>query len=127
MITEVKRNENAVNDLGFVEVLQMYEKGLISSETVLKRCGFDPEEEKKKKDKDKDKDKDKVKDTSGAGRNYNQINSEDQLKLQKIESARRNVEVLSKVLNIGGYSDKSKDKILSVMDNSLDIMNTISK
>ena len=121
MITEVKRNENAVNDLGFVEVLQMYEKGLISSETVLKRCGFDPEEEKKKKDKDK------VKDTSGAGRNYNQINSEDQLKLQKIESARRNVEVLSKVLNIGGYSDKSKDKILSVMDNSLDIMNTISK
>jgi len=122
MITEVKRNENAVNDLGFVEVLQMYEKGLISSETVLKRCGFDPEEEKKKKDKDK------VKDTSGAGRNYNQINSEDQLKLQKIESARRNVEIMTKVFNtIGVPEDELGKKIKLVMHTSLDVMSTISK
>jgi len=113
MVTEVKQGKGVRDSLEFHEVMQMHEKGLIGDETALKECGFDPKEAKKK-------------DISVAGVNYNQINSENQLKLQRIESARRNVEILAKVLS-GGYCDKSKDKILSVMDNSLNVMNTISK
>ena len=77
--------------------LQLYERGLISGKTLLKKVGIDPEQEVTVKRSD-----------------------DSYIALQRIEQARRNVEALSR---LASYADKVK--VEEALKLNIKIMNEV--
>ena len=98
-------------------LMQLYEKGLLSGETVLKLSGFDPNQEIDRKKSDSIQCN--TKGSLNSSREYSDI----EIKQIRIEQARRNVEALGKIMN----SLTEKDSVMSDIKANIKIMNEVSK
>jgi len=94
-------------------IMQLFEKGLLSRETVLVALGYNPEQEKVKQN---------IEAKECLSQNRSQPSSNDVLSM-KIEHARRNVEVLCRVITI--VDDKSKFLALQIFNDNLDILSEV--
>jgi len=90
-LKESYQKENQYSPLADKSI-QLYEKGLLSGETLLEIVGFDPKEESKRKENDKQEDPSK----------YARSFKKDPIDILscRIEQARRNIECLIKSCNL---------------------------
>ena len=97
-------------------VMRLYEEGLLSGNSLLGCFGFDPKQEmEQKKEEDSLKPKSFLPEPNSL-----------QVKSTRIEQARRNVEVLGKILaNIDDSKDKEINKVfkanLAILNETVDI------
>ena len=100
------------------QTIMLFEKGLISAQAVLDAFGFDPKQEMIRKKSD-------AVEFNSDNTIQNYKEQDHRIMLNRIESARRNVEVVAKtVLSFTGEGGKDIQKLmLEVLMSNLKIMN----
>jgi len=101
------------------ETMQLYERGLLSAETVLDVFGFDESQEIKRKEGDS-VDAKMIQKHLGV-RNYNETD----IKQMRIEQARRNVEALGKLTSF--ENGVKKETIQKSIEKNIKIMDEVEK
>jgi hypothetical protein len=98
--------------------LQLYEKGCISKETLLDVMGFDSKKEVERKKND-------LSSQLPLVRKFEETNND--ILSQKIEHARRNVEVLSKILCVSNHetSFENKKRLLEIFGENIEILSEV--
>ena len=107
------KTQKTYSDQQKIFALQSYEKGLLSAQTLLDVMGFDAEQEIENKRFEIQRDT-----TITLPVNKDQL-------CNKIEHARRNIEVVSRV--VGTFQDDIKKKMNEVIMLNLEILKEISK
>jgi len=96
--------------------LQLYEKGILSADSLLEKMGYDPKQETDRRKNEK----------GHVSNGYNE-NPSWSIVSNRVEQARRNVEMISKVLTIDAFKESDNNTgytlLLETMLENLKILN----
>jgi hypothetical protein len=115
-------NQNSPNQLIDIhtdrhQAMNLYEKGLLSAATLLEKMGYDPKQETDRRKNEKEV----VSRCGGEVPNWSVLSN-------KIEQARRNAEMVAKVLGMQdlNFDDVVKKQLAETLSDSLNILKETS-